>query len=328
MGGQMNVPQMNVPQMNVPQMNVPQMNVPYRHQGLGYVHLNVSNVARSVAFYQSVVGLALVEHQANGSAVFQAGGDHHSVILSRADKPGLKRIGWRLESERDVGLAHDYLDALGLKPIEVDAGECASLGQGRTIRIREPNTAVEFEYFGTVTRRTPEFKPTLTKIVRIGHVVLRVGNFTESVETLTTKLGFRTSDIVRDRAVFLRCHPNPLHHSLAVIRNTVSGLHHVNFMVTDVDDIGKAVNRLKANDVPIVFGPGRHPPSDSIFLYFLDPDRMTMEFSFGMECFPEFDARAPRVMDPVPISIDAWGGLPRPGYAATGEFEMPETIES
>ncbi len=36
-----------------------------------------------------------------------------------------------------------------------------------------------------------------------------------------------------------------------------------------------------------MFGPGRHPPSESVFLYFLDPDGLTLEYSFGMEEFPE-----------------------------------------
>ena len=58
-------------------------------------------------------------------------------------------------------------------------------------------------------------------------------------------------------------------------------------MVTDIDDVGGAMNRMKAANVPIVFGPGRHLPSTSIFLYFLDPDGNTTEYSFGMELFEE-----------------------------------------
>ena len=46
-------------------------------------------------------------------------------------------------------------------------------------------------------------------------------------------------------------------------------------------------DRLRKAEVPIVYGPGRHPPSGSFFLYFLDPDGMTLEYSHGMEEFPE-----------------------------------------
>ena len=95
-------------------------------------------------------------------------------------------------------------------------------------------------------------------------------------------------------AEWLRAWPNPLHHSLALLQHSANTLHHINFMVTDIDDIGQAMNRMKGAGVPIVFGPGRHLPSTSIFLYFLDPDGNTNEFSFGMELFEEEGARGPR----------------------------------
>ena len=91
-------------------------------------------------------------------------------------------------------------------------------------------------------------------------------------------------------------------------------------MVTDMDDIGRAFNRMPENDIPIVFGPGRHPPSGSIFYYFLDPDGMTVEYSFGMEEFPEHNPRKPRSLEPRPDSGDYWGGLPKEDWAKQGDI--------
>ena len=62
-------------------------------------------------------------------------------------------------------------------------------------------------------------------------------------------------------------------------------------MVTEIDDVGRGLARFKAKEVPVVYGPGRHPASTSVFLYFLDPDGMTLEYSFGMEQFPELEPR-------------------------------------
>ena len=92
-------------------------------------------------------------------------------------------------------------------------------------------------------------------------------------------------------------------------------------MVTDIDDIGMAAARLKKAGVDIVFGPGRHLPSTSIFLYFLDPDGMTMEFSFGMELLREGEARAPRMLEMHPNTMDIWGGAPDPRFGRVGEIE-------
>jgi 2,3-dihydroxy-p-cumate/2,3-dihydroxybenzoate 3,4-dioxygenase len=88
-----------------------------------------------------------------------------------------------------------------------------------------------------------------------------------------------------------------------------------------VDDIGKANNRFKKNGVPIVFGPGRHPPSESMFFYFVDPDGHWNEYSFGMEEFPEESARGPRRLPAGLASIDYWGGAPDPDYPQKGVIE-------
>ena len=46
---------------------------------------------------------------------------------------------------------------------------------------------------------------------------------------------------------------------------------------------------------------------------------MTMEYSYGMEEFPETDAREPRVLPPALESFDYWGGAaPDPRFAQVG----------
>ncbi len=141
---------------------------------------------------------------------------------------------------------------------------------------------------------------------------------------MTEQLGFRVSDFVPGFAAFLRCFPNPLHHSLAILTGTDDHLNHVNFMVKDIDDVGRGMNRLKQQEVDIVFGPGRHQPSESIFLYFLDPDRMTVEYSFGMECIPEDAGREPRLLEPAPGTLDTWGSVPTPAFGKIGRIETGE----
>jgi 2,3-dihydroxy-p-cumate/2,3-dihydroxybenzoate 3,4-dioxygenase len=105
-----------------------------------------------------------------------------------------------------------------------------------------------------------------------------------------------------------------LHHSLALLQHSANTLHHINFMVSDMDDVGGAMNRMKGADVPIVFGPGRHLPSTSIFLYYLDPDGNSAEFSFGMELFDEHGARDARELEHKAEVMDIWGSKPDPRF--------------
>jgi 2,3-dihydroxy-p-cumate/2,3-dihydroxybenzoate 3,4-dioxygenase len=52
---------------------------------------------------------------------------------------------------------------------------------------------------------------------------------------------------------------------------------------------------------------------------------MTLEYSFGMEEFPEHDPRPPRLMPPGLKSIDFWGAVPEPGFASNGAIERLTT---
>jgi 2,3-dihydroxy-p-cumate/2,3-dihydroxybenzoate 3,4-dioxygenase len=73
--------------------------------------------------------------------------------------------------------------------------------------------------------------------------------------------------------------------------------------------------------VPIVFGPGRHPASTSVFFYFLEPDGMTLEYSFGMEEFTEVDPRKARTLPMAAESIDEWGSVRDPRMGQLGDIE-------
>ena len=44
----------------------------------------------------------------------------------------------------------------------------------------------------------------------------------------------------------------------------------------------RSFNFLTERQVPLVFGPGRHPTSSARFLYFEGPDGMVFEYSSGV----------------------------------------------
>jgi 2,3-dihydroxy-p-cumate/2,3-dihydroxybenzoate 3,4-dioxygenase len=165
------------------------------------------------------------------------------------------------------------------------------------------------------------FKQTVAKITRMGHIVLNVKDWDTTVKWFQNKANFKTSDYVEGMFAFLRPFPNPLHHSLGLGKADATGLHHLMFMVSEIDDIGKALNRFRKNNVPVSFGPGRHVASTSVFLYFEDPDGMTIEYSFGMELFEEKAPREERHLEPTMETVDEWGGVPMSSFGKNGEIE-------
>ena len=291
-----------------------------RYRKLGYVALNVSDVGRARVFYESQLGLKPSGEGSLGEAFFRCSHDHHNLVLYPSDKPGLKRIGFELEDDESLdGLARHFA-ANGAEPQEVPAAECQALHQGRSLRISDPGTGATLEFYARMRQFSDAFVPTLAKIQRLGHVVLRVADFDAAVDFHTRVLGFRISDLIDGQACFMRC--RTYHHGIALIKGAQPQLHHVNFMVSEIDDIGRAIARFGKNDVRVVYGPGRHPPSDSVFLYFLEPDGLTLEYSYGMEEFPETDARKPRLFEPVRESYDYWASFrDAERYAKLGAIE-------
>ena len=291
-----------------------------RYRRLGYVAINVTDLDRSAKFYETEVGLTRTGE--TDAAVFLRCSDkHHDIMLTKAAVAGLKRVGWEMESEAALHAVLSHLKDLNIVTIQVDDGECETLGISNAYRAMEPTTGAVFEFYSAMQNAASQYVPTHTKIARLGHLVIASPDRKATVAFMHDELNFRISDQIDETVTFMRCFPNPLHHSLGIGQGANALLNHVNFMVTEIDDIGKAQWRMKKVGSPIVFGPGRHPPSNSVFLYFLDPDGITLEYSFGMEEFPEQNPRAPRDMPKGLQSIDDWGAMPTEGFGKIGAIE-------
>jgi 2,3-dihydroxy-p-cumate/2,3-dihydroxybenzoate 3,4-dioxygenase len=294
------------------------MSPSFRYRKPGYVALDVTDLERSVRFYRDLVGLHLEHREGDEVAFLRCSDDHHNVVLYRAEVPGIRRMAFEMESEHDLDQLVAHVRAQGWPLTEVPASETTALHQGRTWRFRIPASTLTFEVYAHMDRAQGDYVPTVSQIQRLGHVVIRCADRDAVLHTLTEQLNFKVSDHFGNQVAFLRCFPNPFHHTFGVSRGEADGLHHVNFMVTNVDDVGRAMNRMRQAGVNVVYGPGRHDISNSIFLYFLDPDGLTTEYSFGMEEFAEQGAREPRQLPMKPEILDAWGGLPQPGFGSTG----------
>jgi 2,3-dihydroxy-p-cumate/2,3-dihydroxybenzoate 3,4-dioxygenase len=293
-----------------------------RYNRLGYLALNVTDLDKSEDFYTRVVGLQGSEERCLRHRFLRCSDKHHDIALYKSDKPGLKRVGFELESEESLRELKASLDAEGMPYVDIPKEDAEAMHTYGGIRSLEPVTRCTLDFYLSMDRAPTEFQPTVAKIQRLGHFVLRSADYEASVHYMTDVLNFKVSDSIEGAVTFLRCFPNPYHHSMGIGNGKgKSGFHHVNFMVTEVDDIGKGIWRLKKGGVPIVDGPGRHLPSGSMFLYYLDPDGLTVEYSFGMETFDEKEARDPRTLPPVRESFDLWLGTPDPRKSAVGDIE-------
>ena len=297
------------------------MNPPVRYRKLGYVELNVTDLARSRDFYENMIGLQFVEQGPRGELRFRCSDDPWTVVLHAAPVAGHKCTGLMLEDDAQFERLFARLAAAGVPCEELGATECAERGLARAARMVDPNIGAVMEFYLGAATAPCSFTPTLAKIQRLGHVVWGTPKFDEAVAHFRDVMNFAPSDYIQGAFAFFHCWPNPWHHGVAVGRAPQPVYHHTNFMVSEFDDIGRAIHRLNRAGVPIVYGPGRHLASGSAFLYFLDPDGLTCEYSFGMEQFPEEGAREPRLLQPRPEVADMWLSPMDPRMGKTGAIE-------
>lgn len=299
-----------------------------RYQKLGRVELNVTQLDTSRRFYEETVGLQFVGRGADGGIQLRCDDDHHSLVLYEGDEAGLRCAGFMLEDVSQFEPLLARLADANLDVRETDPETCAARAQSRAVRFFEPLVGATIEFYVPSPDSARPFEPTVTRIQRLGHVVFNTPDAARAVAFWRDVLNFKESDSVGEFITFMRCWPNPYHHGIGIANFERRSLHHVNYMVTEIDDIGRALTRLKAAGSDVVFGPGRHPASDSVFLYFLDPDGLTMEYSFGMEAFPEAFPRAPRRIEPSPIALDYWGSTRDPRcFTGAGPNAVPELMK-
>lgn len=300
-----------------------------RYHRLGYLALNVSDRERSSAFYRNKVGLQQVPGSSPEVSYFRCSDKHQDLAFYKGT-PGLKRIGFELESAAEFEPLRRTLKNAGCACVEIPEEERAAMATGPGVRTWEPVTGCTLDFYVdmAVSPATTPFEPSVAKILRLGHLLINSIDFDATVRFFTDVLNFKVSDSIDRTVTFLRCWPSPYHHSIGIGQGRKgSGLHHVALMVQDADDIGRSYWRLQREGIPIVHGPGRHLPSGSMFLYYLDPDGLTIEYTFGMEEFPEDNPRAPRLLPPVPESNDIWESKLDPRKASVGEIEQRPLAE-
>jgi 2,3-dihydroxy-p-cumate/2,3-dihydroxybenzoate 3,4-dioxygenase len=293
------------------------MTHPIRYSRLGYCRLQVTDLAKSIAFYRDTMGLMLARDDGQ-TAWLRCSDKPYDLILEQGSVAGLSGVGFELETAAGLDQAFARIADLGYALHWNDPAHNMAQQVASGFRFSNPDTGLELDFYVGQAVAATAYLPTLARIERLGHVVINCKSYADAHRFWVDDLGFAISDHVPGKIAFLRAWPNPLHHSFALLEGPEDGLNHFNFMVTDIDDVGMAMNRLKKADVPIVFGPGRHLPSTSIFIYFLDPDGLTTEYSFGMEEIPEDAPRAPRDLEPRPEVLDTWGSIPDPRFGKGG----------
>lgn len=290
----------------------PHVPAPFRYRRLGYLELQVTDLARTAAFVTDIIGLNEVAGKDPARRYFRAGPHHHDVVLRQGPTAGFVRSSWELETDADLDAAFAHFAGEGLAPAWLDQVELEALSLERAFRIVDPVARASWEYYNRMTWISSPLRVRLTRFQGGKHFAFTLPDPRAMNDYLVETGGFLVSDYVEGwLGSLLRAFPHPDHHTFGALPGAGPvRFHHFALRVESIDDIGLLINRAKRHDVVPQFGIGRHPTSGSIHFYVYDPDWFIWEYTMGMEQFPEIGAREARRMSAAPEDYDLWQAIP------------------
>jgi 2,3-dihydroxy-p-cumate/2,3-dihydroxybenzoate 3,4-dioxygenase len=241
-----------------------------------------------------------------GVAHLRADARHHCLALVEGPS-GVIASGFRVRDEDALALAETELETRGFTVARGDAAACRSRRVGAFVGFDDPfGNRIELSV-GQQTIARPVAFNRVAGITEFGHLCLDAPDVAEAYRFWSSTFNARVSDWIGDAACLMRI--DPVHHKLAVFKGEDPGLCHINFQVAELDDVFRSWHFLVDRGVEIEMGPGRHPQSGAVFLYFLGPEGFTYEYSFGVREIHDEAAWVPRFFDPAELgSIDMWLG--------------------
>ncbi|GAA3581319.1 VOC family protein [Amycolatopsis ultiminotia] len=283
-----------------------------RRTATSHLGLRVPDVEGTAAFYARVLGLTPHAELPGGGQRLGWGLGHHVLDLLPGPA-GLDHIAFEIRDPGGVPALEKRLREAGHSVAELDPGYLDEAlpvehGQSRGLVTADPDgTTVHFH---TPVRRAGEHAAdTGRRPVKYQHVTLATADVAGMVAFYTGVAGFRISDQLADgRFAWLRSDRD--HHTLAVVHTGHrGGLDHYSYDLAEWADFKTWCDRLTEQEVDVVWGPGRHGPGNNLFVFFDDPAGNHVELSAEMEKFHDDRVTyVPRRWEPVPASVNLWGG--------------------
>jgi 2,3-dihydroxy-p-cumate/2,3-dihydroxybenzoate 3,4-dioxygenase len=270
-----------------------------------YVRLGTSNLDDAVRYATKILGLELVRRD-RGGAYFRSDSRDHTLVYAGND-PRNHAVAFELGSLTELDAAGAELDNSGHRVRAATRLECEQRWVDAALSFTDPSgNTVELVARPAHSGRR-YFPSRDAGITGFSHIGLHSTAPRKDEAFWTTLCNARVSDWIGE-APLLRI--DPVHHRMALFPSQRTGVQHINHQVESIDDIMRSYYFLREQNVKIRFGPGRHPTSGAMFLYFDGPDGMIYEYSSGVTHITDEAAHRPRQFPAAHSSFCAWGSKP------------------
>ncbi|MCW3492596.1 VOC family protein [Microbacterium sp. SSM24] len=264
---------------------------------LSYVAITSPDVEASVAFYESQVGLTVVD-RIDGAVYLRCWGDYYaySVVVVPGDEPSLKTMAWRTSSLEALEEAAKRIETAGIVGEWIDVPHI-----GRAFRFIGPwghsmtlhwDVTRHHDTDGNSASIYPDRPSRRSKVAgaprQLDHVTIATSDVDAFAAWYNEVLGFRImARTVLDEApisVFSVLTTNEKSHDLGVVLDgsTRAGrVNHYAFWVDTREELLIAADVLMENGIPIEYGPSIHGIGEQNFLYYREPSTLRIELNTG-----------------------------------------------
>ena len=263
-------------------------------KSMGYVRVTSTDLPAWEKFAEKVLGLMRGRGPNTAHLYYRIDAVSARLVVVPGDVDELSCVGWELADHRALQAAREHLTKEGVEWVEGTAEEIAERRVQELIRFSDPFDNVFELFHGISYERVPAVSPYGSRFVTgdqgMGHVVVPVSDDVEALRFYTETLGFRLRDSMSMPGEFVGKEAgskiwlrflgiNPRHHSLAFLpMPRPSKCVHIMLEVDTLDDVGRALERVKRHQVPLSATLGRHMNDEMVSFYVKSPAGFDIEF--------------------------------------------------
>lgn len=272
-----------------------------------YVRLGTAHLDQSLRYATEVLGLEVARREGK-SVYLRSDSRDHTLCYFEGDARD-HTVAFEVDTPEELDKALTTLAEAGYATRRGTADEAEQRHVREFINFTDPSGNSIDLVFAPHHSGRRYFPSRDAGITGFSHVGLRTLDARRDEAFWTQLLSAKVSDRIGE-APLLRI--DEIHHKLALFPSTFAGVQHINHQVESIDDIMRAFYILQERGIPIRFGPGRHPTSGAMFLYFEGPDGMIYEYSTGVRRITAEDEPSyrPRTFPAEFSSFCMWGSKP------------------
>lgn len=262
-------------------------------KSMGYIRVASTDLEQWKTFAGKVLGMAEGRGPTPEHLYYRIDQVSARLVVVPSDVDELAATGWEMADPRALQDAREHLAKAGVEFEEGTPEELADRRVQELIRFRDPWDNV-FELFHGITYESrPVVTPYAARFVTadqgMGHIVVPVLDDVDALAFYTDVLGFRLRDSMSMPGEFVGKEPgskvwlrflgvNARHHSLAFLpMPNPAKCVHVMLEVDRLDDVGRALERVRKHQAPLSATLGRHMNDEMVSFYVRSPAGFDVE---------------------------------------------------